>query len=66
MTVEGKRKLLNSLASSGMLLVGMVAADAMNISPQIYQIFATGVGVTFVGYQVSNVVSKKVNKNNGG
>ena len=63
--LEGKRKLLDGLASGAMLLVGMVAADAMDITPQIYQIFATGVGVTFVGYQVTNIVSKKIKKNGG-
>lgn len=65
MTLEGKRKLLNSIATGGFLLLGMVVADALGVNTEVYRIYAGGVGAAFVGYQVANVLSKKINKNGG-
>jgi small neutral amino acid transporter SnatA (MarC family) len=65
MDLIGKRKILNSLATAAFLLIGMVVADALGIDPDMYRVYAGGVGVAFVGYQAANVASKKINKNGG-
>lgn len=65
MTLEGKRKLLNSLATGGFLLAGMVVADALGVDSEMYKVYAGGVGAAFIGYQAANVLSKKINKNGG-
>lgn len=65
MELIGKRKLINSLAAGGFLLLGMVIADALGVDPEMYKVFAGGVGAVFIGYQAANVVSKKINKNGG-
>ena len=65
MELQGKRKLIDSLATGGMLLIGMVVADLLGVDAQIYTVYAGGIGVAFAGYQAANVASKKITKNGG-